>query len=182
MILSMRKSIHFQFFVVDPPQTHACGHKGCSYEGLYRAPKDNRLKEYIWFCLEHVRAYNALWNYGGNWSYKTVNEQRKEDVVWQRKTQKAHPQDYREPLKQAQDPFGIFNEEQKKVIHFSPDLKEALEVLGFKDVVSLDSLKKRYRGLVKKHHPDMNGGCKQSEEKLKIINKAYETVCSKLAA
>ena len=37
----------------------------------------------------------------------------------------------------------------------------------------LDSLKRRYKSLVKRHHPDANGGSRESEELLKHINHAY---------
>ena len=37
---------------------------GCEAMGEYRAPKSRRdLKDYWWFCLEHVRAYNSTWDY-----------------------------------------------------------------------------------------------------------------------
>ena len=42
---------------------HLCDHPGCDKCGEYRAPKDRSLKEYYWFCLEHVQEYNAKWNY-----------------------------------------------------------------------------------------------------------------------
>ena len=49
------------------PQTddveRKCDHEGCNKAGIYRAPKDKKLKEYYWFCLEHVQEYNAKWNY-----------------------------------------------------------------------------------------------------------------------
>jgi len=35
------------------------------------------------------------------------------------------------------------------------------------------SIKARYKDLVKKHHPDANGGDRSSEEKLREIIKAY---------
>ena len=38
---------------------HKCDHPGCNKRGEYRAPKDRKLKEYYWFCLEHVQEYNA---------------------------------------------------------------------------------------------------------------------------
>ena len=44
---------------------HVCDHPGCNKAGEYRAPKDRNLKEYYWFCLEHVQEYNAKWNYYG---------------------------------------------------------------------------------------------------------------------
>lgn len=42
---------------------HRCDFPGCNKPGEYRAPKNRGLKEYYWFCLEHVQAYNAKWNY-----------------------------------------------------------------------------------------------------------------------
>ena len=42
---------------------HKCDHPGCEKAGEYRAPKDRNLKDYYWFCLEHVQEYNAQWNY-----------------------------------------------------------------------------------------------------------------------
>ena len=49
------------------PQTEdkerKCDHPGCEKAGEFRAPKDRSLKDYYWFCLEHVQEYNARWNY-----------------------------------------------------------------------------------------------------------------------
>ena len=42
---------------------HICDFPGCTKKGEYRAPKDKTLKDYYWFCLEHVTEYNANWNY-----------------------------------------------------------------------------------------------------------------------
>ena len=37
---------------------------GCPHAGEYRAPKSRaQLNDYWWFCLEHVRAYNAAWDF-----------------------------------------------------------------------------------------------------------------------
>ena len=44
---------------------------------------------------------------------------------------------------------------------------------GLQPPVSLARLKARYKELVKRHHPDANGGDKVAEEKLKLINVAY---------
>src|SRR5262249_16055283 len=46
------------------PQVTLCNHPGCTEAGLHRAPKSRqKLNEYYWFCLEHVRAYNKSWDY-----------------------------------------------------------------------------------------------------------------------
>ena len=48
--------------------------------------------------------------------------------------------------------------------------------MGLTPAVTEKELKARYKQLVKKHHPDANGGDKQAEERLKIINEAYTTL------
>jgi len=43
---------------------------------------------------------------------------------------------------------------------------------------SQDDLRRCYRNLVKKYHPDANGGSPEAEEKIKRINEAYEVLKS----
>ncbi|MEZ5648145.1 MAG: J domain-containing protein [Alphaproteobacteria bacterium] len=50
---------------------------------------------------------------------------------------------------------------------------KALKVLGLKPPVTRDFLKQHYKALVKRHHPDANGGDREAEEQLKAINQAY---------
>ena len=41
-----------------------CDHPGCAAPAIHRAPKArNRLNDYYWFCLDHIREYNRSWNY-----------------------------------------------------------------------------------------------------------------------
>ncbi len=48
-----------------------------------------------------------------------------------------------------------------------------LRVMDLEPGVGRDELKARYKQLVKKHHPDLHGGDKKAEERLKLINEAY---------
>ncbi len=45
-------------------EVRLCDHPECGAAGDFRAPRSPRdLGHHYWFCLEHVRAYNASWNY-----------------------------------------------------------------------------------------------------------------------
>ena len=53
---------------------------------------------------------------------------------------------------------------------------EALAIMDLTPPVTPEAIKRRYKELVKKHHPDANGGDKQAEERFKAINQAYATL------
>ena len=56
------------------------------------------------------------------------------------------------------------------------EYKDYYKTLGVKKNAGADDIKKAYRKLARKHHPDVNQGDKAAEEKFKDINEAYE-VC-----
>ena len=51
--------------------------------------------------------------------------------------------------------------------------RDYYEVLGVEKNASADDIKKAYRRLAKKYHPDINPDDKQAEQKFKEINEAY---------
>ena len=62
-----------------------CDMPGCGAPGEYRAPKSrSHLTEYWWFCLEHVRAYNAAWDFYKGMSPGEIEAQLRADTAWQR--------------------------------------------------------------------------------------------------
>ncbi len=56
------------------------------------------------------------------------------------------------------------------------DYKDYYKILGVDKKATASEIKKAYRGLAVKHHPDKNPGNKESEEKFKLINEANEVI------
>ena len=60
--------------------------------------------------------------------------------------------------------------------------RAALAAFGLSLPVTVVEVKRRYKQLVKRHHPDHNGGAKAAEEKIKEINAAYHTLMRFMAS
>ena len=171
----------------DPRPERICEHPDCDLSGDYRAPKSRKdLRSYRWFCLEHVRDYNANWNYCEGMDSQTIDEMTWEDACWQRPTwPMGTKREYQKGHHGFQDDLGLFDDiykntkgrktgrDRKPVSH--PHM-EALETLDLSEPLTLTELKTRYKELVKTHHPDVNGDDCNAEERLKEINRAYEVL------
>ncbi len=69
------------------PALQRCEHAGCQAEGLYRAPKSReRMNDYYWFCLDHVRDYNRAWDYYAGMTADQIEAITRRDTVWERPT------------------------------------------------------------------------------------------------
>ena len=55
-------------------------------------------------------------------------------------------------------------------------MNEYYRSLGVQPGATAEELKKAYRGLAKKYHPDLHPGDKEAEARFKEINEAYETL------
>ncbi len=174
-------------YAPDPDATpgHPCDHPGCGLDGQYRAPKSRAtLNQYHWFCLDHVRAYNASWDYYKGMSAGQIEAQTREDTSWQRPTwplgslgrtsfDETHLRDPLEMLASGRLKRGSAEKQASRV---PTELREPIQTLGLDWPVALDVLKTRYKELAKRHHPDANGGDRAAEERLKSINLAYAAV------
>jgi hypothetical protein len=168
-----------------------CQHPDCEEPGLYRAPKArDRLRDYYWFCLEHVRAYNSAWDYCAGFGENEIEAQIRGAACWERPTWRLgswHSYRVEDMLAEFADSFGVHpGEGQRRQRHDRPDPAaaedKALAVLGLTAGATRAEIKARYRRLVKRYHPDANGGDKQAEERLKVINQAYSTLRKRPAA
>jgi hypothetical protein len=154
-----------------------CDCPGCREEGRFRAPVSrNQLDSHHWFCLEHVRAYNTAWDYYGGMNEVEIEMHRREDAVWRRPSWPFGSSEGWKSDAAFRDDFGHFgaglggDPARRQPVN---DRERALEVLGLGFEASFAEAKVRYRELVKRLHPDANGGDRDAEERLKGINQAY---------
>ena len=161
---------------------------GCGGAGEYRAPKSRQsLREYWWFCLEHVRAYNAAWDFYKGMTAAQIEAATRADTHWQRPTWPLGHLGARLDEAIRLDPLHVLNaglnraERQRRREAETPaDLREPLATLGLAWPLSMADLKTRYKQLAKQHHPDANNGDRAAEERLKTINLAYATLRGRL--
>lgn len=169
-------------FADDKPQNNArqrpCGMPGCPAHAEHRAPKDRALSEYYWFCLDHVKEYNTAWNFFQGMSASEVEEHMVNSIYGDRPTRRYDNEGIAaENLRRAAWQTYHYTTEEPpkngpKENRNTPEY-EALAIMGLEPPVTMTVIKARYKELAKKHHPDMNGGCAQSEELLKSVNMAY---------
>lgn len=166
------------------PNRRSCDHPGCREGGEFRAPKSRHtLNQYYWFCLDHVRAYNAAWDYYAGLRPEEIERMVRSDTTWQRPTWPLGRMvggRSRFDTERIKDPFHVFNED----FWQSPPEKNgassaemaAMRVMDLTGPLTPDTLKARYKELCKRHHPDANGGDKDAEERFKQIGQAYKTL------
>lgn len=173
-----------------------CQWQGCSEPGLYPAPKGRGHEgEYHRFCLEHVRQYNKSYNYFSGMPDEDVAKHQKDDVTGHRPTwfvgvnsgarNRATKQGGRRNgfgyRVTAHDPFGLFgakaasapNEQEEPARPLHRAERKCLRLLNLEDGATKAEIKTRFKDLVKRHHPDRNGGDRRSEDKLREVIQAY---------
>jgi hypothetical protein len=154
-----------------------CDWPGCPAEGEHRAPRSRReLKRFWWFCLAHVRQYNASWNYYAGMTEQEIEADVRFDTVWQRPSWRMGENIRAFGSVDVGDTFAIFGNHGEAQQRPATPEEQAMVVLGLEPPVTIATVKARYKTLVKLYHPDANGGDKAAEERFKDISAAYRVV------
>jgi hypothetical protein len=173
-----------------------CDWPNCCAPATHRAPKGRlRANEYWRFCLDHVREYNHSYNFFAGMSQDAIAKYQKDAITGHRptwkmgmaggpgRTARSGRAGYRSGAWAAADPFGLFGEQGAAGARHARTAREgrtilnaerrALDVLGLEVDAKRADIKARFKALVKRHHPDANGGDRGSEDKLREVIQAY---------
>ena len=168
-----------------------CQWPGCTARGSHRAPKGRGFEKQYWhFCLNHVREYNQSYNFFQGMEPDAVARFQKDALTghrptWRMGANTGPRSQSAADVNEAFDPLGMFSElngrtssrpgpetrtEERKVLNAE---RKALQVMGLEAGATLETVKAKYKTLVKLHHPDANGGDRSTEDRLIEIIKAY---------
>jgi hypothetical protein len=170
------------------PGERACDHPGCRVAAVTRAPKSRKLLgEHYWFCQAHAAEYNRSWNFFAGMSEEEVQARITEDsATGGRPTWPFKASNQSREASAARgffrDPFGMFGggaqakERAARERGLGRLEHEALADLDLEPGVGATAIRARYAELVKRCHPDANGGDRSAEHKLQRVIRAYKTL------
>ena len=175
------------------PGERLCDHQGCRLVGVARAPKSREmLNEHYWFCQGHAAEYNRTWNFFAGMSEEQIRARQTDEAftggrpTWSFKAGRGS----REAAAAAskgffRDAFGIFGRNQAQQAAadraaFDKQLgrleRNALADLDLDATADGPLIRRRYTELLKRCHPDANGGDRSAEHKLQRVIKAFRTL------
>ena len=174
-----------------------CAWAGCDQKGQFRAPGQPQGRNQQWLCLEHVREVNKSWNYFKDMSDDEVKAFMAGNQTGHRPTWKlggrSAARDWRTVLKGGaargaqggigvDEALGLFGNgaaqrdappRRRKV---SGRVLAALQTLNLGEQATMTEIKAQYKALVKRYHPDTNGGDTTTIERLRSVIRAYQTL------
>lgn len=171
----------------------ACAEPGCEAPGEFRAPPAQGAvggegpPPFRWFCLDHVRAFNARYNFFDGMSAEEIHAAQRPMAGWERETRSfagaggadRPPRwaDFADPL----DAIGArFAEARREAAPrgdgkpLSGEDRASMKVLGLDTDADRTALRRRYGELVRRFHPDRNGGDRSHEAELGRVIAAYQ--------
>jgi hypothetical protein len=170
-------------------------HPTCREAGEFRAPGERSASfdgpgEWRWFCLDHVREFNAGFDWFEGMSADEIYAAQTPGAGWRTEQPAYRPTagvdgmprwaDFDDPLDAiAARAKGIKSRaareaEMARGGRFTREEASALETMGLGSEVDRNRLRRRYSELVRRYHPDRNGGDRRHEAKLSRIVEAYQ--------
>jgi hypothetical protein len=175
-----------------------CAHPGCTEPGEFRAPAgDGRRPDFDgpgdwrWLCLDHVRAFNDRYNYFSGMSPEEIEAAQTSYGGWDRQTRAfsvngAPPPrwaDFHDPLDAIGARFRRDPETSQRGDgrELSGQDRKFLRILGLGIDADRRRLRQRYAELLRRYHPDHNGGDRGHEKALQAVIEAYTQLRSRPA-
>ena len=174
-----------------------CAHPGCEAAGEFRAPGSRRPSfdgpgEWQWLCLDHVREFNGGYNYFAGMSSEEIEAAQTPYGGWDRETRAfatggASPgpkwADFTDPLDAIGARYRRAPEDSRRDDGrmLSPEDRKSLQVMGLGTDVDRRGLRTRYAELLRRYHPDHNGGDRTHEKALQAVIAAYTQLKSRPA-
>jgi hypothetical protein len=166
-----------------------CAHPGCEEAGEFRAPPaeghghgGEGPPRFRWFCLDHVRAFNAGYNFFDGMTADEIHAAQRPFAGWDRETRAFAGHDPGPRWADFSDPLdAIAARFRREPAADRPDGKPlsgedraSLKVLGLPADADRPALRRRYSELVRRYHPDRNGGDRSHEAMLGKVIAAYQ--------
>jgi len=162
-----------------------CAVPGCGAPGEFKAPLQpanfDGPGSWRFLCLEHVREHNAKYNFFDGMSPEEITQAQSPLAGWDRPSRKfaangADPppawSDFSDPLEAISGRFGRVRASAPG--RFSKAERQALSVLGLGEDIDRHKLRQTYSALVRRYHPDKNGGDRSHEARLTAVIEAYQ--------
>ena len=141
-------------------------------------------------CLDHVREFNAGYDWFEGMSADEILAAQSPTSGWQTETRAFRPTagvdgmprwaDFDDPLDAiGARAAGIKSRARREADmamdgRFSQDEAKALETMGLGLATDRKALRRRYSELVRRYHPDRNGGDRKFEARLNRVVEAYQ--------
>ena len=174
------------------PGERRCEHPDCLAKATAKAPKSrDRMNEHYWFCQPHAAEYNRSWDFFAGMSEEQILRQRQQATTDDRPTWQFRASKFsREAASfaasassKASDPLGIFKAARKREEQEAENARRlgkleraALADLDLSEYADAKQIRARYTELIKRCHPDSNGGDRSAEHKLQRVLKAFRTL------
>ena len=174
------------------PGERRCEHPGCLQTASAKAPKSReRMNEHYWFCQPHAAEYNRGWDFFAGMNEGQIERERERASTGDRPTWQFKASRFaREAASFAQragtgrgyvDPLGVVGGKGRRqaetpVRRLGKLERIALADLDLDEEADVTLIRRRYTELVKRCHPDANGGDRSAESRLQRVIKAYKTL------